>query len=146
MTTAFDLLSRGYFPKEVTPPFNTLEFANRVLGYIGVAPASFARAKRCQLCSHNFARVGRYRRVLSIPNPVAQYNLCVLIGNSWPRIEKLVRRSTITVSQPVQGKERALTPGEGRLNETRARLRATARHIVFADIARFYHSIYTHVI
>ena len=69
MTTAFDLLARGYFPKELTPPFNTIDFANRAVGHIGPIPSYFTKSRRARLCTHNFARIGRNRRPLGIPNP-----------------------------------------------------------------------------
>jgi Reverse transcriptase (RNA-dependent DNA polymerase) len=146
VTTAFDLLARGYFPKELTPPFNTVDFANRVVGHVGPIPSHFTKSRRARLCTYNFSRIGRIRRPLGIPNPIPQYALTVLVAKQWKRIERLINRSSISFSKPVVAVDRALVPGDTPLSEGRARLRATARHLVSADISRFYHSIYTHTI
>lgn len=146
MTTSFDLLSRGYFPKELPPPFSTLDFASRVLGSVEPVPASMRSPRRTRLWVHNLVRPGGHRRPLGIPNPIVQFCICELIGDNWTRIEKLLSSSPFTLSTPVGSRDRALAPGRGRILAMRARLRARARFIVLADIARFYHSIYTHSI
>ncbi|MEX2153689.1 MAG: RNA-directed DNA polymerase [Gemmatimonadaceae bacterium] len=148
MTTdlAFDLLARGWFPKELPPSFTTLDFANKVLGYAGTWPKFVSNEKRTQLCTHSYAKAALYRRPLGIPNPVPQLALSLLIAKHWARIERLIRRSGLGISYPVAGQTRALMPGEKDVAKERARSRATARFVVLGDISRFYHSIYTHAI
>jgi hypothetical protein len=145
MTITHDLLARGYFPKELPPPFQTEDFADRVLGSIGPLPDSFGhRGIRARACQHNFARVGALRRQLSIPNPVTQYQVSVLIGRHWPRLERVIKRSRLSQSAPIPGSLRAFPVPTTNLVALRAENRATARHVLTSDVSRFYHSIYTH--
>jgi hypothetical protein len=145
MTTTYDLLSRGYFPKELPPTFYTEDFASKVVGYVGVVPNHFLREEtKARACMHNFARVGTLRRRLAITNPVTQYNLARVIDKHWARIEQLVMKSPFSQSRPVISPERAVVASGSTSPTLRARLRASSRFLLTSDISRFYHSIYTH--
>lgn len=146
MTTTFDLLSRGYFPKELPPPFVTDGFANAVS--TKAPPISFNDTKlRTRPCLHNFARVGSLRRRLGIPNPIAHYNLSKVIADNWGTLDQKIRLSQLSRSYPLPNHAgRALPSVKEDLIALRAHQRATARFLLKADITRFYHSIYTHSI
>ena len=146
-----DLLTKGYFPSELPPCFNTASYAHAVAS--GGAPKEFLSAHESQLCSFSLARAGnsRFRRRLSLVNPVNFCELSRLIVNNWTALQAHMKTSTLsrsTATYRPQG-ERALSPSSyspGHLVETRARARGTAKVLLVADISEFYHSIYTHSI
>ena len=61
------LLEKGYFPRELPPPFNTRAFGTFAANSTTAWPKS--RWTRC--ARHNLARPGGLRRPLGIPNPGA---------------------------------------------------------------------------
>ncbi len=151
MTTLLHLLSRGYFPSELPPPFNTNDFASRVVSNLSSVPSSFTNDKRVgKVTCHNLARAGTLRRRLGIPNPILYFNLCCAIEQNWSQIDTHVRQSQLSHSIPIVGPSsgRALlrSDNHSQLSDFKAHTRATSRFIVKTDISRFYHSIYTHSI
>ncbi len=151
MAKLLDLLSRGYFPKELPPPFSTEPFAVAVCFSTATLPASFEDPKLdASLCYHNLARVGTLRRRLAIPNPILHYRLCKAIQDNWAQLDTFMRGACLSRSIPIPGSwgERALVrlrnPADLILD--RAEVRTTSRYLLKTDISRFYHSIYTHSI
>lgn len=72
------ILARGYFPKELPPPFNTKSFG----AFADTAPAAFhlditkkgiKNNLTTRAAVHNLARTGTLRRKLTIPSPVNQF-------------------------------------------------------------------------
>lgn len=152
MTTVLDLLSRGYFPKELPPPFYTEDFANKIGHTLPTAPQAFSDCSfTSQAAHHNLARTGKLRRLLSIPNPVSYCSLASVVGRNWPQITTLLQRSlpiSASVPKPGPNAGRAVvtTYALAELFPVRLRARATSRYILRSDISRFYPSIYTHTI
>lgn len=145
----FDLLERGYLPKELPPIFDSAQFASELKSNLSVMPSTFTSSTlRGRPALHNFARVGNLRRRLGIPNPVLHYNLCKVIADNWSTFDGQIRGSALSQSYPVQGtgSDRALRPFSPDLIPLRASHRATARFLLKTDVTRFYHSIYTHSI
>ncbi len=64
----FDLLARGYFPKELPPPFATDAFAEFIVN----RKISDFKPQRSRAIRYNLARPGNLRRLLQIPNPINQ--------------------------------------------------------------------------
>jgi hypothetical protein len=98
-----DLLARGYFPKELPPPFTTVSFASHVC----TAPrvADFAKTidqkpKSSKAGRYSLARGGLLRRPLSICNPVAYFLLCQEIVSSWTEISPFVVGTVISSTHP----------------------------------------------
>lgn len=150
MTNLFDLLSRGYFPRELPPPFETTRFAEVVRDNLSSLPESFTNKKQGKMARHNLARAGTLRRRLGIPNPILHFNLCQEIEQHWTTVEGHTQQSNLSYSTPVIGKSagRAVIPkhSQSDLLQKRAHVRGTARFILKTDISRFYPSIYTHSI
>lgn len=78
------LLARGYFPKELPPPFTTAAFAEKIGHVVPLWAAHEANLSQAQRRSYpppssyarfDMARKGHSRRMLGIPNPVNQYFL-----------------------------------------------------------------------
>jgi hypothetical protein len=147
--TLHRLLTRGYFPEELPPPFSTAAFA----GYVSrQSRSAFPFAMTPKLSQPEIfyqARTGTLRRPLAILNPVHFAALANFIVSNWSTLRPSATKSLISLTSPQVGAEgRAI----GRklpfqmLAEQRARLRSTGRYLVRADISRFYQSIYTHAV
>lgn len=147
----FDLLSKGYFPKELPPPFTTESYAQALAGpQAAPPPGSFSsRPWFSMSCTHNLVRTGGLRRNLSIPNPKHYFRLADHIVTNWANMTTLTNASPFSFSKPVDGQPgRSISP-EHRLAEraaSRAHLRSTGRILLKADITRFFPSVYTHAI
>src|SRR5438132_4159928 len=146
-----DLLSRGYFPRELPPVYDTSSM-RRVATMVNAAPASFwSTTRTSELCQHNVPRSGTLRRPLAIPNPVGYANLCREIDNSWREISRHISKSAISKSTPqfyTAGARAVLPeiPNQADLVPFRALARSSGKTILSTDISRFYGSIYTHSI
>jgi len=144
------LLSRGYFPSELPHPFNTVSYASVISGASTALPKPFADEKRTSLqATHNLARAGSLRRKLSIPNPTNFYRLASFIVRNRSHLLELAQKSRISLSAPGDGAgPRAINPRYSldKLPLERARVRASSKFVLQADISRFYESVYTHSI
>lgn len=147
-----DLLSRGYFPKELPPPFITASFAS----HICTAPlaADFAKTlankpRSSKASRYSLARGGLLRRPLSICHPVSYFLLCKEIVSSWGQIAPFVGGSPISSTHPEdKAAGRAIDghlPQHARSEQARQK-RLGKRFVLQADVSRFYSSIYTHSI
>lgn len=144
-----DLLQRGYFPRELPPPFTTESFAAGVVSASGTLDAALAVGKpdHAELCIHNMVRSGGLRRHLGIPNPVPFSRLCEFIGAEWALLQPAAHRSPYSLTSPVVSPgPRAIVGKQGLGDRTskRVELRAQARCVLRCDVSRFYTSIYTH--
>lgn len=63
MATLASLLAKGYFPRELPPPFNTLSYAR----YAKKFGPSWETGRWTRCVDHNLARPGGFRRPLKIP-------------------------------------------------------------------------------
>jgi hypothetical protein len=146
------LLSKGYFPSELPPSFHTNLFGKLVCANKATIPNQFINAKTAKLCSFSFARAGnhRFRRRLSLVNPLHFYRLSDEITKNWKSLRLAARSVQIGKSSPVfiSTRPRAITPmfSQKDLLHPKAQNRASARLLLKTDISDFYHSIYTHSI
>jgi hypothetical protein len=148
------LLSLGYFPNELPPSFGTANYSDALTPAGGghAPPQTFATGSAAKLCSYSLARAGnfRFRRRLSIVNPIHYYNLSSCISNNWAALSAHISLSTLSNSKPEIDPKcpRAVRPAKSwrDLLPLRARNRSGSGAIVVADISEFYHSIYTHSI
>ena len=144
----FDLISRGYFPRELPPPFTTEAFGAFVSDTANrqTLPAQ-KEWTRCVL--HNLARPGSLRRQLRIPNPIHHLPLAEEIEQKWPLFVKHFRSAGLSASSPLVRRtilDRAIVPrlSHRDLSRLRARRFVGARYFLHTDISQFYPSIYTH--
>jgi len=149
------ILARGYFPKELPPPFNTKSFG----AFADTAPAVFhlnttKNGIKSNLTAlpaiHNQARSGTLRRKLSIPNPVSQYQIARAVAEEWGTLKAACAVSPISLTTP-----RYLKHGSRAINTrhafdaipvARAHSRVASRYVLTTDLSQFYPSIYTHTI
>ncbi len=150
-----DLLGRGYFPKELPPPFSTTSFAAAVAAAGAGLPAQLNPNLRVarpvvpptKPVRYSHPRGGLLRRELGIPNPETQLILCRELDNEWANLA--VGGTVLSATAPVLAAfGRAVHPRSPL--DSRQRLavasRVNRRHVLQTDISRFYHSIYTHSI
>ena len=83
-----NLLARGYFPKELPPPFNTRSFGifadtAPVALHLDISKKGLKFNLTTQPATHNLARSGTLRRKLTIPNPVNQYQIARAVVDGW---------------------------------------------------------------
>ncbi len=149
------ILARGYFPKELPPPFNTKLFG----AFAETAPADFhldtsKKGSKSNLVSrpavHNLARTGTLRRKLTIPNPVNQYQTARAVVEGWAKLKATCMLSPISLTTPRYLKHsiRAISPRSpfDAIPVARARSRTASRYLLATDLSQFYPSIYTHSI
>ncbi len=150
-----NLLARGYFPKELPPPFNTRSFG----AFADTAPADLhldtsKEGMRSNLTTqpaiHNLARSGTLRRKLTIPNPVNQYQVARAIVDGWKNLKRICNQSPFSLTTPRYLKHgaRAINPASAFdvIPVARARSRTASRYLLTTDLSQFYPSIYTHSI
>ena len=131
-------------PKEAPTPFNS-----RSLGSAAATrPAPLlSNPAVSEIARHMLARPGLMARPLGIPSPHGYFRLCEAIATGWGTIAPILSASTLSVTTPTDdpSKTRALVPKESLdRTENRAEMRASARYVLFADVAQCYSTIYTH--
>jgi len=155
MVSLQDLLGKGFFPRELPPPFTTESYAQAIIDNSSSLPNTFIRKTgvKALTSKHNIARVGYIRRKLGIPNPVTQYRVCNEISNHWQKINAHIATSPFSCSKPMIDKrprvcKRALITmcGPNMRSILKTNIRTGAKYILKVDISKFYQSIYTHSI
>ncbi|MFC2254561.1 RNA-directed DNA polymerase [Labrys portucalensis] len=152
------LLARGYFPKELPPPFTSAVFASNignVVSHWAAHEAGLSAQQRrlyprvSSYARFDMARKGHSRRMLGVPNPVNQYYLASAIADHQAEFEAISARSPISLTSAEisrTGNRAVNMPKLSLLSEKRIGAYATARAILQTDVLSFYHSIYTHSI
>lgn len=163
MTLTFDdclltLLAKGYFPKELPPPFSTASFASKLAAVDSLWAAHEAGLSPQQRKKYppatrygrfDMARKGHSRRMLAIPNPINQLLLTKVIAEHQSDFEILFANSRISLTPAnIEANGARAVPLEklSVLSEKRIQAYATARAILQTDVLSFYHAIYTHSI
>lgn len=146
-----DLLTRGYFPKELPPPFDTSSFANTITANLifDSLPTSFFSPPAAEYAHYNLARAGTLRRRLALLNPILYFNLCREVEAQWPLINEELKTAPLGgLIEATSGRtgRAVVSSAVDKFTSLRAASRATARFLLKTDISRFYHSIYTHSI
>lgn len=145
------LLSDGFFAAQVPPCFTSERLARNATALGRVWDTIHAnRCKReAALEVYSVARVGHGRRQIAVANPVAQLYLCRAIAKEWRTLQRLIKRSRLSLSMPALGQpgKRAIeiTPVK-QLNEEKVLRGAGAQVVLLSDIQQFFPSIYTHAI
>lgn len=137
-----DILGRGYFPKELPPPFTTQTFARHY------AELSASEKAESHCLRYSYSKYAWVRRTLGIPNPAHMIHVAQSVSANWASIAQQCAKSAISHTKPELDAERAIVPKEG-LDDVplaRAEIRTGARYIVKADVTSFYGTLYTHAI
>lgn len=149
MATLQGFLSKGYFPKELPPPFESESYGNLVSSATAL-PAEFNsnHARTSRAINHNYLKVGALRRQLTIPNPLHYYRLSKELVANWSNVQALTNISSISLTTPRPSTLRAVEPKASLADKivNQARIRANSRYTLKTDIVRFYPSVYSHSI
>lgn len=146
------ILSKGYFPKELPPAFNTISFANFATSSLGRNALKLYKPadQYTECCEFKVARTGDESRDFKIPHPYHFAKLSNLCSSKFERLLRLAGKSPFASSAPVYGTgyERAIRPATlpGNLARDRALARAASTYIFRTDISHFYPSLYTHAV
>jgi hypothetical protein len=147
-----DILAKGYFPAELPPCFTTATFA-AACAFPNGTPRGFQKPAMAQLCNFSLAKAGnaRFRRRLSLVNPINFFQIATIIASDWTTLERHMGTSTLSMSRAVYRPNgtRALSHlsySPANRVDRLAKDRGTAKALLVADISEFYHSIYTHSI
>ncbi|WP_299982466.1 RNA-directed DNA polymerase [Desulfobacula sp.] len=150
-----DLLSRGYFPKELPRPFVTGPFATLVTSTAQLPGDYLERARRgsklrpAKVCRYSHARGGLLRRKLDICNPLHYYLLSKELISNWPSIANHISGTPLAATSPEFKNTGRAINGQWPRN-AQSHLAQVSRlgrkYVLLTDISRFYHSIYTHSI
>ncbi len=163
--TDIELLEKGYFAKELPPPFQTKIFADKLANIkadwktittaIEKTPKADKEVFKAKFWEskwvvHSLPKVGFSRRMLGIPNPFHQSILAKSITDKWTEIEAIFNKSTITNSKPVQDATgtRALK-SINTFGEFKKECLINSFDKLFevkTDVSRYYGTIYTHII
>lgn len=141
-----DLIKKGYFPKELPPPFHTSDLAAKYDGIKGSLNAALgSETTRC--IDYSISKVGLVRKMIKIPNPIFQCKLSETIVDNWTEIENIYKASRFSVSRPKLIGERAANPDKFK-EFVRKNFLASYPYLyeLKTDISKYYPSIYTHSI
>jgi hypothetical protein len=144
------LISHGYFPAELPPPFTADGFSQHVVEFSQKWDPKDIRNFWSAPESFGSPRYGHARRKISIVNPINQTLVALIVSDNWDDIKKRLSRSKISEFQPeilLKGRGRAVTGVNfDGVSRRKAEILGSFGRYVRTDIARFYPSIYTHSI
>ncbi|MCP1844829.1 hypothetical protein ACVIHI_002249 [Bradyrhizobium sp. USDA 4524] len=137
----------GFLPEVLPPIFTSVGFANQCqLGVdVDLKGHTFDRI------SYSCTKRGYSRRVFNLMHPISVALASGWLSSHWDKIADHCNASKSTASplslSDGQGTDRAIrTPSFENVQREAKNRSARARHIIRADIAKFYPSIYTHSI
>jgi len=142
--TALALVRKGYFPREVPPPFST----EKLYALLERAPSALPRTGgKTEPVRHNLARTGGFRRPFQVPNPRSYVKLADEFEAQWSTISARVQSNPFSMSQPIVTRtwERAVRPRfrYGEWSRLRPRDWRGQRFVLQTDVSQFYSSLYT---
>ena len=99
--TLFGLISRGYFPKELPPAFNTRSFA-KIARNPAALPKEFTNPhKPTKNVNHSYLARANSRRRLGIVNPIDYVALSIGIINNWKQLRTIHNKTRVSLTSPV---------------------------------------------
>lgn len=143
------LLEKGFFPKELPPPFVSDDFARFRQSLHANWPAANLKAFKSAPELFSVPRHGRARRRLSIINPINHYKVSKIIADEWIAIKNFLSSSAISEFKPVfdvEGTNAFFGIDFDKVEKNRNRILSNYDTCVKTDISRYYHTIYTHSI
>lgn len=143
-----DLLRKGYLPENLPPAFTTALIADH---FVANPPRGYITQGNQPLRSstYNASKRGLTRRVFSAVHPCTAHDMAEFVDSRWNEITTFFGRGSASFSIPEHDEEadRALVINSHMaLEEEKVNRLSAYRFIAGTDIARFYHSIYTHSI
>ena len=144
-----DLLRKGYLPDNVPPTFSSAPIAD-FFQLVEPPPGYLMEPNRpLRAATYNASKRGLTRRMFSAIHPVTAHDMAEFVASRWNEIIGFCAKSDISYSIPEhhEDADRAIVINSHSAMENEKLNRLSSfRFIVGTDIARFYHSIYTHSI
>lgn len=143
-----DLIRKGYFPENLPPSFGT----EAIAGYFRDHPHQgylSHRDRPLRPAQYNASKRGLTRRVFSAVHPETAHDMAEFVASRWADINTFFEGNDVSFSVPHTDdvSDRALVfHSHHRLEEEKLNRLAAYRFVAVTDVARFYHSIYTHSI
>jgi hypothetical protein len=149
--TLSGILSRGYFPPELPPPFKTDAFARAMAQTrLSRLPSEFTQLKNewCDFVAYSLSRPGSLRRRLAIINPLPYFRLAKFIVDNQTALLRKAGESHVSLGKPVVSAGSWLRRANRieAISRHRATFRVGEHFLLAADVSQFYPSIYTHSI
>lgn len=146
MVTTQEFIEKGYLPNKIIPPFTTKTLADNLQSILNKLQNFSQITSRCS--TYSIPKEKNSRRLFGIPNPLHQIKLCKVLSENWDELKKFISSSTISLSTPKEGTERALSPCKkfSEISYERAMNSTDSRYLLQTDISRYYSTIYTHSI
>lgn len=149
------LLRNGYFPDELPPPFRTKSLA-KFASSIGKKweRASASQPNRPPSIPATLPEVfslagyAHRRRRLEIPNPINQFFVAKFIAEHWVLLRSKINASNLSMTKCEITDQLRSVPFTKFRDKKIRELHCSSQHYfsLTSDIARFYHTIYTHSI
>lgn len=143
-----DLVTKGFIPRELPYLFSSASLRNLLEAYEFHSFPNKPVASRA--ITFEIPKWKNFTRTLQIPNPLQFIRLAHAIGEEWDEIERLLSMSKDSLTTPVLDSDgsRAFLPKtdyDG-LTDRRTHLACAKKYYLYADIANFFRSVYTHSI
>lgn len=168
-------IKRGYFPKELPPPFYTEKMADNLVDIKtqwaiifsrgttkneGESNSDFKQRRGDFINKYSSSRCWRFniskgklsRRPLDIPNPKHFIKVVELISEKWSEFQTVFTNSNFSTSYPIEETDtgkRAVKTSSKSVSDLRNRiLESSVNRLIQIklDISKFYPTIYTHIV
>lgn len=144
-----NLITKGYFPQEIVPWFNTdklISIKEIILSNID----TYSSPRVSKPCKYSMPKGKHARRNLSIPNPYHQFKLCKIISEHWSEIRDIISYSKMSLTIPsIKAKSHRALSRKFSFSEISEKIlvsSSSSRYMLKTDISRYYSTIYTHSI
>jgi len=152
--TTKDLLAKGYFSEELPPPFHTVLLAANYPAlqahFSKLTSKEKEKTKETSPVLFSTPKIGIYRRITSLPNPIHQIPLAELVAVNWTALRTHWRLSDMSASIPIvkRGEKRAIIQISKfqEFKEKCIKISYDKRYELKADVSKYFPSIYTHSI
>ncbi|MBJ2116529.1 MULTISPECIES: RNA-directed DNA polymerase [Proteus] len=151
-----ELLTKGFFPIQLPPNFNSNSFGkNHEKINVGINKIFSADNKKnpykewTRTDKYSVARSSYYRRTTNILNPLSYFIIAKLIADNWNEINIHFKKSDLSLSKPIIGEKsiRAITLTKfSQLYEKKILDSSGYKYALITDISSYFPSIYTHSI
>jgi len=144
--TLEDILGKGYFPKELPPPFNTKSFSNYFKTKNNFTSMK-GNKKQSTYSQFSIPKLSYFRTKVALINPFNFLVLSEIIKDNWTDIQRIYSRSILTTSLPnTDGNIFKTEKTFSEFKEESLLKSLNSNILLTTDISRFYSSIYTHSI
>jgi len=141
-----DILEKGYFPKELPPPFTTKQFSDHfktMSNFKGMV----GNSKTSIYSQFSIPKLSYFRTKVALINPYNFLVLAEIIKDNWAEIDTIFNGSSLTTSLPTINTYTYSTQKTFSEFREESLLQSLGKNtLLTTDISRFYSSVYTHSI